>query len=347
MYALSDSAFEKAQLYIIDNHRGNLTPAENPVAVIIGAQPGAGKSELETIAQKELGRNVMVCNLDALRDFHPDAETIKRKHEAYYPDITGDYAWKWRAGLMDYCVENRLNFIMEVTFADGPYINSVISGLRENDYQVNLKLLAVHPQLSLLGIQDRYEQQKLENESGRMVIKEAHDDRYSKLIPSLITVQAESLYSKLEIYGRNVASGLHSDIHGVHLIATNPPNAVQVFQQVFDQPWPDKLVQFFEEKMQSVIRLKEARNAPKWEIAKFKEEMQTQYISPSQMQQLVERQQRELKAAHELKATQELKAAQERQELERQRKAEEQRQNLNLSIRKGPGNDRGMGGPSR
>jgi predicted ABC-type ATPase len=339
LYALSDSAFNKAQLYIIDNYRGNLTPAENPVAVIIGAQPGAGKSELETIAQTELGGNVMVCNLDALRDFHPDAETIKRKHEAYYPDITGDYAWKWRAGLLDYCVENRLNFIMEVTFADGVYINSVISGLRENDYQVNLKLLAVHPQLSLIGIQDRYEQQKLENEAGRMVVKEAHDDRYSKLIPTLITVQAESLYSKMEIYGRNVASGLHSDVHGVHLIAINPPNAVQVFQQVFDQLWPDKLVQFFEEKMQSVVQLKEARNAPQWEIAKFKEEMQTQYISPRQLQQLAEQRTQELKAA------QQLKAAQEQQDLEQQRKAEEQRQNV--FIRKGLGKDRSMGGPSR
>lgn len=320
MYALSESAFDRVQQYIIYDYRGNLTSTENPVAVIIGAQPGAGKSELQAIAQKELGGNVMICNLDALRDFHPDAETIKRKHEAYYPDITGDYAWKWRVGLMDYCVENRLNFIVEVTFADGPYINNMISGLRGKDYQVDLKLLAVHPLLSLLGTQDRYEQQKRENESGRMVIKEAHDDRYTKLVPTLITVQAESLYSKMQIYSRNVASGLHSEINGVHLIATNPPNAVQVFHEVFDQPWPDKLTRFFEQKMQSIIQLKEARNAPQEEIEKFREEMQMAYASPRQLQQLVEQQ--------------ELKAAQEKQELEQHRKTEKEPNRLNPQVRR-------------
>lgn len=298
------------------------------MAIIIGAQPGAGKSELENIARQELGDNVMVCSLDELRDFHPAAETIKTKHEAYYPDLTGDYAWDWRAGLMAYCVDNRLNFIMEVTLADGTFINNMISGLREKDYRVELKLLAVHPRLSLLGTQFRFEQQKLQEAAGRMVTKEAHDDRYTRLVPALITVQSASLYNKMQIYGRNVAADQLADIEGVHLIATNPPDAVQVFQNVFEQPWPDKLMSFFDQRMQMVIQLKEARNVPEREITNFREEMQMEYSSPRQLQQFAGQQAQEQKTAQELKPP---------------KKAINEPNRLNQQVRRSPRKSRGKG----
>lgn len=63
-----------------------------PVVVIIGAQPGAGKTQLEDLAQKELGGNVVNCNADLFRDFHPRGEEIKHKFEAYYPELTSGYA---------------------------------------------------------------------------------------------------------------------------------------------------------------------------------------------------------------------------------------------------------------
>jgi hypothetical protein len=233
-----------------------------------------------------LAYNAVVCNLDKLRDFHPSVETIKSKHEAYYPELTGDYAWKWREGLMNHCVENRLNFIMEVTFANGADINSIIRGLRERDYRVELKLLAVHPRLSLLGTQVRYEKQKLEEASGRIIDKEAHDDRYAKLIPSLMIVQAAALYQKMQIYGRNIASDRFKGTEGVHLIATNPQNALMVFQEVFDQPWPKKMIDFFEQETQEVIELKKARNAPALEIAKFRTDIKEEYSTPRQLEQL-------------------------------------------------------------
>lgn len=267
----------------------------------------------------------MVCSLDELRDFHPAAETIKRDHEAQYPDLTGDYAWDWRAGLMAHCVENRLNFIMEVTFADGTFINKMIGELREKDYRVELKLLAVHPRLSLLGTQFRFEQQKLQEAAGRIVTKEAHDDRYTRLIPAIKAVQSASLYNKIQIYGRNVASDQLSDIEGVHLIATNPTNVVSLFQNVFDQPWPDKLTSFFDQRMQMVIALKEARNAPEQEIIKFKEEMQMAYISPHQLAEQEEQEQKATEASVQ------------------QNKAKKQLNILNQRMRKSRGKGRGRG----
>ena len=96
--------------------------------------------------------------------------------------------------------------------------------------------------------------------------------------------------------------------------------------------------------MKKVILQKIARDAPAEEIAKFREEMKSEYTSPRQMQQLAEQQEREQKAA------QEMKVAQQRQESERQRQAEEARQQLRQSRGKDLGNDNGPGhyrGPRR
>jgi len=267
--------------------------------------------------------------------FHPRADKIKNDYEAYYPVLTGDYAWKWREGLMAYCVANRLNFIMEVTFANGADINKMMQMLKENEYRVDLKLLAVHPKLSLLGTQVRYEKQKLEEASGRIISKVDHDERYNNLVPSVLMVQSAALYDKMQIYGRNVASDRSSEIEGIHLIETNPPNAVQVFQEVFDQPWPKKMENFFEREMEKVILQKIARNVPAEEIVKFREEMKFEYTSPRDMQEI----------AQEQKAAEALKLAQEQREQERQRQAEEERQRLSQSHRQDQGQRRG--GPSR
>ena len=277
----------------------------------------------------------MVCSLDELREFHPHADKIRSDYEAYYPVLTGDYAWKWREGLMAYCVANRLNFIMEVTFANGADINKMMQMLKENEYRVDLKLLAVHPKLSLLGTQVRYEKQKLEEASGRIISKVDHDERYNNLVPSVLMVQSAALYDKMQIYGRNVASDRSSEIEGIHLIEANPPNAVQVFQEVFDQPWPKKMENFFEREMEKVILQKIARNVPAEEIVKFREEMKFEYTSPRDMQEI----------AQEQKAAEALKLAQEQREQERQRQAEEERQRLSQSHRQDQGQRRG--GPSR
>ncbi|WP_426667070.1 zeta toxin family protein [Mucilaginibacter sp. McL0603] len=300
MNAVSPKQFERIQKIIIDDLTTAKKPSESPVVIITGGQPGAGKTELERLARIELGGNIVSCNADNFRDYHPGAEEIKHRFETYYPELTAKYAQDWNNGLKVYCEANRLNYILETTFSSGLVMNKTIADLQQKGYRVEIKLIAVHPKISLLGTNVRFEEMKAKEKTGRMVIKEAHDDRYSKLVPTLITVQSASLYNKLQIYGRNATSHQKSDIDGIHLIATNPPDAVQVFQQVFDQPWPAKMMQYFEEKMQTVIRLKEARNAPAEEIAKFREEMSAEYLSPRQLQQLSDQQRQEENAAQNL-----------------------------------------------
>lgn len=162
----------------------------------MGAQPGAGKTELEKVARYELGDNVVTCNADLFRDYHPYAETIKRQHESLYPELTAGYAQAWNNGLRAYCEANRLNYILETTFSSGQVMNETIRELKEKGYHVEIKLLAVHPKLSLLSTHIRYEEMKQKEETGRLVTKEAHDQRFAMIKPTLELVQSAALYDK-------------------------------------------------------------------------------------------------------------------------------------------------------
>jgi predicted ABC-type ATPase len=277
---LSEQQYKNVFTDIISEYTQILKPVKKPIAIILGAQPGAGKTELERVARIELNENVMVCNPDNLRDYHPEAETIKQYHEQYYPDLTTEYAQAWKNELINYCLANRLNFIMETTFASGPDINRIIREMKDRDYRVEIKLLAVHPRLSLLGTQVRFEEMKAKEEAGRVVSKEVHDDRYAKLIPTLYLVQSEGLYDKIQIYGRNVAATGHHLVDGVALVADQPANPFEAFSEEIDKRWTKKLYAYFAEKMNQVINLKQLRGAPEHEVERFKKEIRMRYIPP-------------------------------------------------------------------
>ncbi len=252
------------------------------------------------MARKELGGNVVNCNADLFRDFHPRGEEIKHKFEAYYPELTSGYAQGWKNGLREYCEANRLNYIMETTFSSGSDITRTIAEMKGKDYRVEIKLLAVHPRVSFLGTQLRFENMKEQEGVGRIVDKEGHDWRYQRLAPTVFLVQTEGMHDKLQIYGLNyeVAQGVSTS--GVRLLATNPPNALQVFQQEIDRKWPDVLQRFFDKNVQRVIDMKAARNAPVKEIEIFRKEIQEPYPTQRELQLQVQEQIRELKAAEKL-----------------------------------------------
>jgi hypothetical protein len=260
------------------------------VVVILGGQPGAGKTELERITRLELGNNVISCNADIFRDHHPDAERIKHRHEAEYPGITADFAQQWNNGLRDYCEAHHLNYILETTFSSGKGMNETIKSLTDKGYRVEIKLATVHPVMSLLGTHIRFEYMKQKENSGRLVGKEAHDSRFFKIQPTLLSVESASLYNKLQLYGRNISGGEKLFLDGVYLLATNPKNTVQVFQEEIDRDWRPEEKRFFDQSVDEVLQLKERRNAPAKEIEDFMSEMKTEYPTQKQGREQVARQ---------------------------------------------------------
>jgi hypothetical protein len=148
-------------------------------------------------------------------------------------------------------------------------MNETIKDLKANGYRVGIKLLALHPKLSLLGTHLRFERAVAEEGTGRTVGKKAHDERFEKIIPTLTAVELAALYDKLELYGR--------DPEGAVLIATNPPDAIKVYRWEIEKDWPEAIAQNFYDTTISVAAMKIARNAPEQEVLGFLNQMKSSY----------------------------------------------------------------------
>ncbi len=149
--------FINIQNLIIDNYTALCSSVEDPTCIILGAQPGAGKTEMGRIAHENLKGNAVFCNVDSLKNFHPFAYEIKTKHPELFSEITGPFAHQCNLALRSYCIENKFNFILETTFNVGSNINAILQNLKKHNYKSEIYLLSVPGELSKLSAAYRYE----------------------------------------------------------------------------------------------------------------------------------------------------------------------------------------------
>lgn len=155
-------------------------PSNQPVAVIFGGQPGAGKSAAVDSAMRELeprGGAVQIIG-DDLRGYHPHyARLMERddKTAAFYTDRdTG----QWVEKAIAEAKAQRVNIVIEGTMRDGNKVAATMESLRGAGYEIDARALAVNPRLSEQGILQRYENQKADRGTGRMTTPEAHRAAY-------------------------------------------------------------------------------------------------------------------------------------------------------------------------
>jgi predicted ABC-type ATPase len=242
--------------------RATLSSGNKPVAYILGGQPGAGKSELIDIIKAQLLMNVVECNADNFREYHPQHEDIIKEPSDYYPDLTGKFANVVNDVLVNHCLEKKLNFILETTFSSRGVMNSTIKKFAKRGYIVNVAIMAVNPKLSYLNTMTRYEQMlKDPLVFARKVGVERHDERYPLVEETLKMVQKSNLYDHIYIYGRAGLAAHKNKKNGLVLKYKGGKSALNAYIKERDKQWPDKDKQYF---MQRALLLAESmvrRNA--------------------------------------------------------------------------------------
>ncbi|MFW2475428.1 MAG: zeta toxin family protein [Sediminibacterium sp.] len=251
--------------------------------VIIGGQPGSGKTDLIDIAMTELRDNVVICNADQLRDFHPYSQSLKAVNEDWYRDITAPFAKEWNDILRQHCEAKQLNIILETTFSSGPLMNQTIRSAKERNYQVQIKLIAVPPQFSYLSTIKRYETALQEEGSARIVGKQAHDERFEKLFPTVQDVCRATLYDRIAIYKRNYLPDVsRKKALGVLPVVVKTPFIHMAFLEEIEPAWTDDLKRLFDHAVLDVEQMMINRNASSQEIQQFRQEMKAEYPSIKQ-----------------------------------------------------------------
>lgn len=159
------------------------TPGSDPPrAVFVAGQPGAGKSQV----LDKLSADCLRIDGDRLREYHPAYTAVP---DAQMPMVTGPAAGTWLELSLFHAAQRGYDVAWEATLRSP---EKVIESLREfcdQGYDINVAIMAVPREASLLSTVERYLDQREENGTGRPVTVEQHDEPYNKAMASIEAIQ--------------------------------------------------------------------------------------------------------------------------------------------------------------
>lgn len=192
--------YDRIEKFAFENTR----PAKNPRIIILGGQPGSGKSLLLTDARKEfLDGNVVVINGDDLRNDHPKADEILKLDDKLFAERTDPDSRIWTKRLFDKAITTRRNIVFESTMREVEPLRQTMQNLREHGYHITARVIATHERFSLTGIYYRYEIQKAEKKYGRYTSKASHDAGFVGMPKTVKQIETNKLVDVLEVYSRS------------------------------------------------------------------------------------------------------------------------------------------------
>lgn len=270
-YKISEEYTRKIFERFIRPELKQFTPLDAPTGVIVGAQPGAGKSQILNLLKTEFQNNIVICNADDYRKFHPETEEILFLHEPYFPDITTGLAQNLNLMLRNECKSRGFNFALEITLGDGAGANATIQGIKNSGFICHLDIMAVNEKWSRLGIVERLEAQRAIEKYGQVVSTEVHDERYHAMPNALMEVTTKKLFDQLRVFNRKTQMFNGRLQQELGLIAINPAHPIEVLLKERNRPFTLDEIRHFKNEVVRIENFIKMRNGTQQEIAAFKQ----------------------------------------------------------------------------
>lgn len=172
------------------------------VVVYTGGQPGAGKSRANERATQERPSLVPVIG-DDLRQFHPDYARLMREDPLSMPAATAQASGRWIGMSADYLRERHVDVLIETTLRSPDAMASTIASFREAGYAVELRAVAVPPEVSRLSTIERYTGQVESAGAGRWTPAAAHDEAFERAVATVEGLVASGAVDRFVIEDRN------------------------------------------------------------------------------------------------------------------------------------------------
>lgn len=216
--------------------QNNATQQDNPKGILLGGQPGAGKSYGIKEIRKRLNNNVLVINGDEFRAYHKHYKDFYQLYGKDASKYTGEFAGKMVAKVRDEAIKRGFNIIIEGTFRSVDVPLKELENFKNNGYKSEVIICTCPKELSWQSTLDRAEGLKKAGVQPRYVPKEHHDLVTEVLAQNVKSIYETGLVSSLEIYSREK----------------------QLFHSQKDNP--DKIVQVINNELNGLNKKKELSN---------------------------------------------------------------------------------------
>ena len=191
---------------------------EHPRAILLGGQPGSGKSSLLTAIGKELADKggAVVIDPDILREDDPLFIEQSQTDPIHAGDRSHEQASTLAKRLTAAMVSERRNLIIDGTMGNPESVRKKIQLLRRYGYTTDAHVMAVNPEFSKAQARLRFERPVARNGRGRFVPETVHDAAYKGLSMSVKMLEQERLVDSIHIYNAS-----RQKIHANHLTDGN------------------------------------------------------------------------------------------------------------------------------
>jgi predicted ABC-type ATPase len=253
------------RLIVSELFTGN-TISDQPRAVLLGGQPGSGKTKMRELAMKEFSS--VVINADDLREYHPMYDDLKLKEPERASFLVNEDVSLWTGKLIRQAVDEKRNIIFDGTFgtSDTNLLSETLNLFRENGYESQLWVLAVPAEFSKLGIYLRNEMQIAQTGSGRFVSMKVHDLNYRNISSNIEMAVKDSLVDQVCIFTRSVEQlndqFVNNKVKMVHSLSTVDSNFKEspgLFLQIRNEPLSAVLKSYFSIRFNEVVSMIDRR----------------------------------------------------------------------------------------
>ncbi|WP_320949905.1 zeta toxin family protein [Fusobacterium sp.] len=248
---------------ILEYYKSMYSPTENPKVVLLGGQPGAGKSGLENMVN--IKKNYVSISGDDYREYHPRFKEINLE----YGREASKYTQQWAAEITEKLIKElrkeKYNLIIEGTLRTAELPLKEANAFKKAGYNVELNVVVVKPEKSRLGTLERYEAMLKQGKVPRMTPKEHHDLVVNNIGNNLEIIYNSKAFDNIKLFDR--------ENNLLYNYKENPDvNPKDILNKEFNRVWKKEEIEKFKEKWKNLIKVMENRKAPAKEISELKNE---------------------------------------------------------------------------
>ncbi len=137
----------------------DLSASASPELIVVGGQPGAGKTAATVQAVRDLmrlGGGVAYINGDELRPFHPQYAELVAADRSTAADKTGADVGLWVERAIQEAAAGRFHAVIETTMRQPNVVRRTSEQFTAQGFGFEMRVVVVDPEASQLGIYERF-----------------------------------------------------------------------------------------------------------------------------------------------------------------------------------------------
>lgn len=235
---------------------------ERPRLILLGGQPGAGKTAVLIASHVQLeqsGSTVRIVG-DDLRSYHPRFLAFQHQDPETTSQFTQDDAGGWTEKLLAAAAARHVNIVFETTMRTPENVARVIGIARDAGYEVEARAVAVNPRLSWQGNHYRFEEILGLGAAARIPPQHIHDAAVDGLRISLEKIESERLVDRVQLRTRGGTVLYENEMRDGAWLRL--PGARQALEAEQSRPMTRPELQRFADDWNYVLSRMEDRSAP-------------------------------------------------------------------------------------